>query len=140
MSSKSCQKYRPLLNSLEIISIKQQNVYSTTLLRHSLLINSFHMQSFWIKCSQFVHPEVLTFFLVVWITEIYNLYHHVLIWAIMAMIKKMFNQLFLKESSSTFPIQFQVWLILIEARLELCDCWASILLFAHFTCNQVNNA
>ena len=140
MSSKSRQKHRLLFNSLEKISIKQQNVYSTTLLRHSLLINSFHMQSLWIKCSQFVHPEVLTFFLVVWITEIYNLYHHVLIWAIMAMMKKMFNQLFLKESSSTFLIQFQVWLILIEARSKLCDCWDSILLFAHFTCNPVNNA
>ena len=33
MSSKSCQKHSLLLNSLEIISIKQQNVYSTTLLR-----------------------------------------------------------------------------------------------------------
>ena len=94
MSSKSCQKYRPLLNSLEIISIKQQNVYSTTLLRHSLLINSFHMQSLWIKCSQFVHPEVLTFFLVVWITEIYKFHLHVRKWAIMATIRKIVQSAF----------------------------------------------
>ena len=43
MSSKSRQKHCLLFNSLEIVSIKQENVYSTTLLRHSLLINSFHI-------------------------------------------------------------------------------------------------
>ena len=32
-----------LFNSLEIISIKQQNMYSTTQLKHSLLINSFRI-------------------------------------------------------------------------------------------------
>ena len=43
MSSKIRQKHRLIFNSLEIISIEQQNVYSITLLRHSLLINSFHI-------------------------------------------------------------------------------------------------
>ena len=43
MSQKSRQKRRLLFRSLEIISIKQQNVYSATLLGHSLLINSFHI-------------------------------------------------------------------------------------------------
>ena len=43
MSSTSRQEHRLLLNSLEIISFKQQNIYSTTQLKHFLLINSFHI-------------------------------------------------------------------------------------------------
>ena len=40
---KAGNKYYLLLNCLEIISIKEQNMYSATQLKHSLLINSFNL-------------------------------------------------------------------------------------------------
>ena len=43
LSSTSSQKHLLLINSLEIVRIKQRNMYSATQLEHFLLINSFHI-------------------------------------------------------------------------------------------------
>ena len=43
LSSTSSQKHLLLINSLEIVRIKQRNMYSATQLEHFLLINSFRI-------------------------------------------------------------------------------------------------
>ena len=67
LSNKKClqkagNKYYLLLNSLEIISIKEQNMYSATQLKHSLLINSFNLMFVFVICpsrSPHVFPDRL---------------------------------------------------------------------------------